>query len=166
MRRLILFRHGKSDRSDPTWDDRERPLTGRGIAAARTMGRYLAQAGEVPGLALTSSARRSRDTLALAMEAGEWGCPTRIESALYSFDAQDLLAFLRAADDLPPRLLLTGHQPALGELVGELIGGARLRFPTAAMARVDLPFGDWNEITAGSGELRWLLQPKLLGQRK
>ncbi|RMG33535.1 MAG: histidine phosphatase family protein [Gammaproteobacteria bacterium] len=162
MLRLILFRHGKSDRSDPLLPDRERPLTRRGIRAARAMGRFLASAGQVPELALSSPARRAADTLALAMEAGDWSCPSRIEPALYTFEAAELMGYLPTAQALPSILLITGHQPALGELAGRLIGAARLRFPTAAMARIDLPVARWGTVAEGSGELRWLVPPKLL----
>ena len=161
MRILLLFRHGKSD-----WDtdaaDLERPLKGKGKRAAKRMGRWLAEAGELPDLALSSPALRARDTLRRAHRAGDWECPVATRDALYVFDGEDLLTFLRGFDQPVRRLLLTGHQPALGELVALLAGGGRLRFPTAAMARIDLAIDDWAAVRAGCGELRWLVPPRVL----
>ena len=161
MPRLILFRHGKSDWGDPTLEDRQRPLKRRGERAARAMGRFLVAAGQVPEQAFTSPARRARDTLALAAEAGGWSCPMKVAEALYTFDGRDLFDFLRALDRPVESLLFTGHQPALGELI-ERLSGAQVRFPTAAMACLDLTIADWQELQPGCGELRWLLPPKLV----
>ena len=161
MPRLILFRHGKSDWGDPALEDRERPLKRRGQRAARAMGRFLAATGQVPEQALASPARRARDTLTLAAEAGGWSCPVEVVEALYTFDGQDLFDFLQALDRPVESLLLTGHQPALGGLI-ERLSGAQVRFPTAAMACLDLAISDWRQAAPGCGELRWLLPPKLV----
>ncbi len=162
MRTLLLFRHGKSD-----WDtgepDLARPLKGRGKRAAKRMGRWLAEVGEVPDLALASPARRARDTLERAHRAGGWDCPLAVKEGLYVFAGEDLLDFLRAHEPPARRLLITGHQPGLGELVSLLVGGARLRFPTAALARVDLAIDDWRQARPRCGELRWLVPPRVLG---
>ena len=40
--------------------------------------------------------------------------------------------------------------------------GAMVRFPTAAMARVDLAIDSWKDAAPGCGQLRWLVPPKLL----
>ena len=80
MRSLILFRHGKSDWDAPFASDHERPLTNRGKEAARLMGRFLQQTGQIPDLAVSSSAQRARDTQQLAARAGHWkstGCGMR-----------------------------------------------------------------------------------------
>ena len=63
MRRLILFRHGKSDWDAPFGSDHERPLSKRGVKAAKTMGLVLARSDLVPDHAITSSAVRARTTL-------------------------------------------------------------------------------------------------------
>src|SRR5438874_4156978 len=46
---LVLLRHAKSDwDADYGGDDRHRPLSKRGVGAARTMGRLLSSSGNVP----------------------------------------------------------------------------------------------------------------------
>ena len=162
MLRLILFRHAKSDWSDTSVPDQERPLTHRGIRAARTMGEFLTAIGQVPELALTSSARRAHDTVDLARRQGRWTCKQRVETTLYTFQPDDLLQALQALRDIPQRLLITGHEPALSGLASRLVGDARPRFPAACMARIDIDVDDWSDVIPGAGELRWLMPPKLL----
>lgn len=161
MLSLILFRHGKSDWNASFSSDHERPLAARGIAAARCMGRFLAQSDQTPGLAISSSAVRARETLKLAAEAGGWDCPLRIESALYETAPNAVLNWLQELDGAPSQLLLTGHEPTWSDLAGDLIGGALLRIPTGAMLRIDFDQERWSRVNFGQGELRWLMPPKV-----
>lgn len=166
MRSLILFRHGKSDWDAAFASDHERPLAGRGKEAARTMGRLLAQARQVPDLAVSSSALRARDTLQLAAQAGRWHCPMRIESTLYESSPEHVLAWIQALEDDPECLLLTGHEPTWSALAARLIGGGMLKVPTGCMLRIDFEIEQWSEIAFGAGELRWLAPPRLMQKIK
>ena len=159
-KRLLLFRHAKSDWHAGIPDDRERPLTKRGREAAHVMGRVLAAAGQVPDLVVTSSAVRARTTVELAHEAGGWRCPVETSNALYDTDAASVLEEIRGLPDSTDRVLLAGHEPTWAELASRLIGGGDLRFPTAALARLDLDIARWRDATFGCGALVWLLQPK------
>lgn len=161
MRRLIFFRHAKSD-----WDaghavDRERKLNSRGVEAARLMGRFLARTAQVPDSVVTSSALRARQTLDLAVEAGGWQSAVRVTDALYEADPAAVLTETRAEPDSTHTLLLVGHEPTWSEMVCLLAQVGKLRFPTAAMARVDLHIERWREAAFGRGELIWLVPPKL-----
>lgn len=162
MLSLILFRHGKSDWDAPFANDHERPLASRGREAARCMGRLLGQTRQVPDLAVSSSALRARDTLHLAARAGHWKCPMRIESSLYQSSPSAVLAWVNNLGENPECLLLTGHEPTWSELAGRLIGKAVVRVPTAAMLRIDFEVEAWQQLAFGSGELRWLLPPKVV----
>jgi phosphohistidine phosphatase len=162
MLSLTLFRHGKSDWDAPYANDHERPLANRGKEAARCMGRLLSQIKQTPDLAVSSSAVRARDTLHLAARSGKWKCPTRIDSALYETSPSALLAWLQALDENPQSLLLAGHEPAWSEFAGRLIGRASIRFPTAAMLRIEFEADSWQQVEFGHGELRWLMPPKLV----
>lgn len=162
MRSLILFRHGKSDWDAPYSTDHERPLANRGKEAARCMGRLLTQARQVPDLAVSSSALRARETLHLAAQAGRWHCPMRIDSALYEHSPSEVLTWVKALEENPESLLLTGHEPTWSELAGQLVGQALVKVPTGAMLRIDFQAEDWQTIEVGQGELRWLVPPKLV----
>lgn len=160
---LILLRHGKSDWQSDYGDDRSRPLAQRGRKAAKRMGRFLARAGQVPDAAITSPALRAEDTLRLAMEGGGWTCPVRLASALYGGGVPGLFGEVRKEPPTTDVLLAVGHEPTWSEAVAALIGGGEIRFPTGALARVDLDVDRWDEIGPGTGVLAWSVVPRLLG---
>jgi phosphohistidine phosphatase len=163
MKTLLFLRHGKSDWDADFSHDHERPINARGRKAAQRMGRFLAASGVVPDRIATSTAVRARSTLELFLEAGGIDAPVRETRALYLAGPDDLLREIRAEDDAAGVLLLVGHQPGWGETVGRLTGGAAVRFPTAALARVDVDVTAWADVAFGRGELVWLIPPKALG---
>ncbi len=166
MRTLILFRHGKSDWDAPYASDHDRPLAERGRNAAQLMGRLLAQIDQVPELAVSSSAVRARDTLQLAARAGGWTSMIRVDSALYATTAGEVLRWMHLLGRSPSTLLLAGHEPTWSDLAGQLVGDAMIRVPTGCMLRIDFACDDWQSVDFGSGELRWLIPPKLVGKLK
>jgi phosphohistidine phosphatase len=159
-KQLILFRHAKSDWDAGIDDDHERPLNKRGRKAARAMGKALTRSAQIPDAVLTSSAVRARATLELAAAAGEWPCEQRVSSELYENSSARVLELIQREDDAIERLLLVGHEPTWCELTTRLIGGGSIRFPTAAMVRIDFPVEQWRHVVAGRGELIWLVPPK------
>ena len=74
-KKLILFRHAKSDWDSGAASDHARPLARRGVEAARVMGKFLMSAGEVPDQVLCSTAVRAMATVQLAAKAGGWIVP-------------------------------------------------------------------------------------------
>lgn len=126
------------------------------------MGRMLSESGQVPQLAVSSSALRARATLQLAVRAGRWHCPIRVEDALYGSSPDRVLNWIRALEDDPECLLLTGHEPTWSELAGRLIGEGAVRVPTASMLKIDFEIQGWRQIHYGRGQLKWLIPPKLV----
>lgn len=162
MKTLLFLRHGKSDWDADFSTDHERPLAKRGRKAAATMGRFIKTCGALPDRVLTSTAVRARTTVELAMEEGGWEAPVRETKALYMASPEDLLVQVRAEDNGSDALLLVGHEPTWGSAVSRLIGGGAIRFPTAALARVDFDAARWQDVAFGRGELIWLVPPKAL----
>ncbi len=159
-----MFRHAKSDWSADYGDDLSRPLSQRGLRAAKTMGRFLARTAQLPDSAATSPAVRAERTLQLAMEAGGWSCPVRVRQALYG-GVEELLEEVRAEPANTAVLLVVGHEPTWSEAASRLIGGGLLRVPTAAMLRIDFEVDRWANLGAGTGQLAWLVTPKLLSDK-
>lgn len=158
---LILFRHAKSDwHSDYGLDDHDRPLSRRGRRDARTMGRFLANARQVPELAMTSPAVRARSTLELAVAAGGWSCQVQVDAGLYG-EAPDLLSEVRSAPSEVRSLVLVGHEPAWSTGAQLLTGAARIRLPTAAMLRLEFEADSWGDIEPATATIAWLVVPRL-----
>ena len=160
MKRLIVFRHAKSDWSDMTRGDHARPLNPRGERSARAMGVVLARAGEEPDLAITSSAVRARTTVELAAEAGGWSTPIQVEDALYGASAQGALRVVEGCDGDLERIMIVGHQPTWGQLVSDLTG-APVEVKTATVVGIDLPLGGWDRLSTVRGHIAYVLQPRM-----
>src|SRR4029079_5755701 len=113
MLTLFLLRHAKSSWSNPSLPDRERPLATRGVTDAPMMGKAMTERGIDPDLVLCSSARRTRDTLALVLPELRVEPKVVYEDRLYHPRAAELLQRVR---EIPPgssRVMIVGHNPEL-----------------------------------------------------
>lgn len=162
MRTLLVMRHAKSDWGAAYDSDHERPLAGRGVKAARRMGRFVTDAGIVPSLVLSSTAVRALTTAELAAEAGEWDCEIVTNRDLYASDPERVLEVIREIDNGVEHLMIAGHEPTWSTLVTWLTGGEGVGMPTAAVACLDIPHGDWFDLGPSVCDLRWLMTPKML----
>jgi len=162
MKTLLVMRHAKSDWGSAYGGDHERELARRGVKAAGRMGRFLTDSGVSPELVLSSTAVRALTTAELASEAGEWDCEIVTDPDFYASDCERVLDVIRQIDNDFDRLLIAGHEPTWSSLVCWLIGGGRVGMPTAAVACLDLPEGDWSDLGPSTCELRWLVTPKML----
>lgn len=160
MRTLLVMRHAKSDWAGGHADV-DRPLNTRGRVTARLMGRFLAATNQLPDAVICSPAVRAQRTLELAMEEGGWTCPVRTAEALYGDGVAATLAELRREADVDDTVLVVGHQPTWQDLVQRSVGGGRVGFPTACIARVDFDVDRWADLQAGEGVLSFLVPPKL-----
>ncbi len=169
-RRLMLLRHAKSDWSNPLLDDHDRPLATRGLRDAPLMGRFMRRQKLAPDRVLCSTATRARQTWELAAEALGAEAPVEYVEMLYAFGGpQPLIGAARRFGGDAATLLLVGHNEAMHELAAALArhGDAaalkrlRKKFPTAALAVIDLPIANWEELgTLTQGRLALYVRPK------
>jgi len=80
----------------------------------------------------------------------------------YAGDPDRVLEVVRETEEDVDRVLIAGHEPTWSTLVSWLIGGGRVRMPTAAVACLDLRQERWIDLAPATCELRWLLTPKAL----
>ena len=169
MLRLMLLRHAKSSWTEPGMDDRSRPLSRRGLAAAPVMGAFMRREGLIPELVLCSPARRARDTWKLAGDELKTAPKLLIEDAIYDFgNGGRILDAIHARAGIAKTLLVIGHNPSLERLALRLIGDAKGRaakemerkYPTGALAVVDFDKPDWTKIGDGLGRLASFTRPR------
>jgi phosphohistidine phosphatase len=166
MRRVYLLRHAKSSWEDGSLADRDRPLAKRGRRAAKAMARHLETDRIRPDLVLCSPARRTRETLERIEGAFGDRVETRVEDPLYGAGEAKLLACLQALPEEVASVMLIGHNPGIEELAlalaseGAELARMREKYPTAALATIDLPADRWDAIERGSGELVGFVRPK------
>ena len=180
-RTLVLFRHAKS--AWPDVPDHDRPLARRGIQAAPVMGRWLREAGLLPGQVLCSTARRARQTWQFAQAGLAATPPVTFDARIYEGTAMDLLTVIREVPPATGTLLLIGHNPAIEDLAlllatapggpaGPGPAGApgdlermRSKFPTAAIAVLEF-HGTWPGLAPGEARLTAFGAPRDLGPRE
>jgi len=162
MKRLLVMRHAKSDWNAGVASDHARPLNNRGRNAAPAMGRLLTAIGESPDHIFTSSAVRAKTTAELASEGGGWDAHIDVRDALYEASPDGVLREIATAPDSTQRLMVVGHQPTLGGLVGVVTGGS-VAVKTATVVIIDLYLGSsWASAEPPHGELLAVLQPRHL----
>ena len=171
LRNLYLLRHAKSSWDDPSLDDFDRPLNGRGRKAARRMAAHLAATGIRPALVLVSPARRTRATWDILSGALE-GVPSAIEEGLYEAGKSELMDRLRHLDEHLTSVMLIGHNPGLERLAqglchghGEETAVARLKdkFPTGTLAVLETDVDRWAKLAGGTCRLTAFVRPKDIG---
>ena len=135
------------------------------------MGAYLAHANVAPELVLCSPAMRARQTLSRVLPFLGDDLNVRIEPGLYVFDPTPLLRRLRDVTDDVPSILLVGHNPAMQELALILTADADEplrrevagKYPTGALAEIELRVDAWVDAAPGTGELVRFTVPRALG---
>ena len=168
MKNLYLLRHAKSSWDDPSLNDAERPLNGRGRRDAPRMGAALG-ARLSPMAFHVSPAERAQQTFAAVQQS--W---TGLEvqhgitaPTLYTFNYREVLRWIAAQPDDTDSLALVGHNPAFTELVNFFVGPGTLdNLPTAGWAELSIPIDEWSQATdaKGEGELVYHLFPKSLAK--
>jgi phosphohistidine phosphatase len=163
-KQLYVLRHAKSSWDDRGIDDHDRPLSPRGQHAAQAVAEHLHRNGIHPAQVLCSTARRTRETLAVVAPDGE----QLIEPELYGATGPDLLERLRQVPEQAGSVMVIGHNPAMQTLVlrladqsqdGSLVPLVQRKFPTGALATLtfDCP---WSELGPGSARLTAFVKPK------
>ncbi len=173
MLRLLLLRHAKAEPAGGKLDDHERPLAARGRTDARRMGELMQERGYVPSLVLCSTALRTRQTWeGISFAMGKKKPKAQFDRDLYLAVWPSLLTMVKA---LPPKaecVLLIGHNPGIEQLAFAMAlkpkttaERARLenlaaKYPTAALAVLDLPEGGWDGAGPGNFRLQEFVKPK------
>jgi phosphohistidine phosphatase len=152
---VLLVRHAKA--ADPeTMADAHRPLTARGRRDALTLGKALRHAGVNLDALVTSPLVRAVETAELlavgiefdeALEVSPALSPSQpsqavIEQVLHTHGKEDLIA-------------VVGHEPQLGLLLRDLIGGYAPGLRKASAVLVDWPAKE------RPGRFEWVLHPDL-----
>lgn len=144
MIRLVLVRHAKSDWTNPSIDDHDRPLNDRGLRDAPRMARALAETGFRPEVILSSTALRARTTAEAF--AAQLGAAVNLDPDLYGAPGRTLLA--TAAASAARRVLVVAHDPGITDLAAQLSGGGIGHMPTCAVASFTWDQDDWDVLDA------------------
>lgn len=171
MRRLILFRHAKAERSQPGELDRARTLAERGWKDAGRMGAYMASHALIPDRVLVSSAVRTQETWKSASAAFKPAPGATTVDRLYDATEHTIFGLIKDVPSNAHMLMVIGHNPGLHELARLLIASGDIeareqlmeKLPTSGLVIIDFAVDAWNRLHPHSGRLERFVTPQSLG---
>jgi phosphohistidine phosphatase len=166
VKTLLLLRHAKSSWDDTGLRDFDRPLAPRGRRDAPKMGRLLRTEDVELEHVVCSTAVRARETLDLAAKAARYNGSIDFVDAIYEAPYDRLARIVTSLPDRAAAVLMVGHNPGFEDLIRYLCsrdGSLNVTVPTATLACIDFDVARWESATGGTGSLRWLAIPKMIG---
>jgi phosphohistidine phosphatase len=164
--RVVVVRHGPAESRDPRkWpDDDHRPLSREGRRETRSAALGLAVLERDVRVVITSPASRARATAEIVRESLDLvrRCLAWPELGPGA-TAAAVLARLPEAGPAHSTIVLVGHEPQLGELIGLALTGDAVsvtRLGKAGAAAVQFP----RVVRPGAGTLEWRLDRKGLAK--
>lgn len=169
MKRLTLLRHAKSDWLDRSLRDFDRPLNARGMRGAKAMGLYADEKKMTFDAVVASPAVRVTETIDHFEAAFGHTLNPDWDRRIYLASSVTLIDVLRGLPDDAGHVLMVGHNPGLEDLVFDLVpddGSSPLRdvveekFPTAALAILDIAIDHWAELDNHQAKLVEVTRPR------
>lgn len=155
---LLLLRHGEAEDSAPGGRDADRQLTDSGRKTVRSVAAALA---EVAGISRihASPLTRARETAEIVAKEFPEAALTLTRAMAPSAAVEEILEELEAAG-AHEEILLVGHQPHMGMLLGYLVTGrSDVEIPVKKASVSCVAFK--NGRPQPPGALRWLLSPRI-----
>jgi phosphohistidine phosphatase len=170
MRRLLLFRHAKAERSLAGASDLDRALIERGRKDAGKLGGYMASHGLTPERVVLSPAARCQQTWKYASDQMKPAPAAMSAEKLYDATPHAILVVIKDAPASAHSLLVCGHNPGMQETALMLIAtgdvdareALREKMPTAGLVVIDFAIDDWARLHPASGRLERFVSPKSL----
>ncbi len=161
MKTLVLIRHAKSDWSDITISDFERPLNKRGIADAPLMADIVFCTGVKPHLMITSPAVRALATAEVfATEFGYKKERIELVPEIYHKGATEIIDLLSKTDARHSTVFLFGHNPYITTMASYFTSIQFSEVPTCGAVGIDFEVRNWEAITKKIGKLRFYEYPE------
>ena len=170
MRRLLLLRHAKAERSEPGTKDFARVLIDRGRKDAAKIGAYMAAHALIPDRVVLSPAARTQETWKYAANAFDPAPAAMSAERVYDATPHTIFGVIKDTPASAHTLLVIGHNPGLHELAlmliatGDVDARERLRekLPTSGLVIIDFAFDNWSKLHPQSGRLERFVSPKTL----
>lgn len=169
MKKLSILRHAKSDHSDMSVRDFDRPINERGILGAKLMGEHLAEKSVKWDEVLSSPALRCVETIEHFEQGYGQSLNPKWDKRIYLASSVTLMDVLRDTASPANHILMIGHNPGLEDLIFDLVpqkGKNPLReiveekFPTATFATMSLTVDSWEDIENSCATLDMLVRPR------
>lgn len=160
MKRIILFRHGKSEWK-PGIADFDRDLKPKGIKRTKKSAKELAKISDLSIDAWYSSpARRAEKTAIITSKFFKPKPEIRLNHDLYGLDCRDLISFVKGFDNSFQTIIIFGHNEAFTEFVNRMGDQEIENLPTSGVAILDFDVSNW--LAIGKGKTVRVIIPKEL----
>jgi len=163
MKLLYIVRHAKSSWTIPGQTDFDRPLNDRGKKDAPEMGRYLKKLKVAPDVVAVSTAKRTRETATLLLEALGSDAPVQWLDDLYHATPMQLTEVISAFPDRAQTGMVIAHNPGVTEFVNRMNRKFRTdNMPTCCVAGIRVNTDSWKDFEAAEKEIFLFEYPKKL----
>ena len=166
MKTILLLRHAKSSWSDSSLSDFDRPLSGRGLNDAPSMGKYIRKIGYKPDYVVSSPAERARQTSLMCLEG------MKQDESIITWDKglyfDTVLNYIQAIKNTPAdvdRMMIVGHNPLMestADILSIGTSGSAFIIPTAGLICLESYALNWADIKPGTCQIKWMMIPKVL----
>ena len=159
MKKLYLVRHAKSDWSNPSLDDFDRPLNPRGKKNAPFMGKILKKKKIKPDLIISSPAYRARETARKIAKKIRYLDEIMYNEHLYEASLKEILEIVTFIEDEYDEVFIVGHNPGLNTLAFYLVDFNE-NIPTSGILEIEFDSQTWREISKKNAKLVSFEYPK------
>lgn len=159
MKKLYLVRHAKSDWSNPSLDDFDRPLNLRGKKNAPFMGKILKKKKIKPDLIISSPAYRARETARKIAKKIRYLDEIMYNEHLYEASLKEILEIVTFIEDEYDEVFIVGHNPGLNTLAFYLVDFNE-NIPTSGILEIEFDSQTWREISKKNAKLVSFEYPK------
>lgn len=154
---FYLYRHAHTTSAERGQQDHARELSPRGLGECVQVGRHMKEAGHIPAAILSSTATRTRSTIAQTLEAAGTAIPVEWMDALYLASPGEILRAVNQIAGNPASLMVVGHNPGLHSLAfslaathpddTEMMRQLAQDYPPASLAVFELNLENWTDFS-------------------
>jgi phosphohistidine phosphatase len=164
MKTIYILRHAKSDWSDATLSDFERPLSAKGIKAANMLGLFLGKLEDSPQYIISSPAKRTKMTTDIVANYLDKNIKIDFFPEIYNKTEVETIEIIKSASSEYDSLLIIGHNPNLENLICKLVsdGKLNLKLTTCGLAKIKTAAQTWSKLQLKNNLLSFLISPKCL----
>ena len=153
MKEFILLRHAKSNRKYDVADI-DRPLATTGMSRISEVANQYKELFKNVDCFFSSPANRALHTATIMMNKIQLPFyKLNVDSALYTFNSDDIIDYIFALDDELDKVVLVGHNPAFTFTLNHFSNAGIRHMRTAGLAKVRFDVNSWKDVDKGVFEL-------------
>jgi len=152
MKKLVIIRHSKSDKSEHSIDDYDRPLNNKGLSDAKLIGVYLCEKMLKPDMIMSSPATRAMSTAEIIAKEVKYEKVIIPNQYIYEAFVNTLQDIVNFTHDENNTVFLIGHNPGVSAL-SYMMCGLKESIPTSAVVEIDFDCDSWMEVSRENGTL-------------